>query len=300
MDDVLSAKAPTDPAYIAVRDRERLADVRSDLRSLWARFRAHAGPRFLERLGQQFQQQYWEMRLGCVLLDLGFRLAPPQPRGPDFDASTPDGVRVYIEAVTAGPGQGPDAVPEPTFGSPVAEKYPTDQVLLRIRTAIDEKTDQRASFVDRGLLDVGVPYVVAINIGGIPRASVNKTPPTLVQACLGIGPAVVMFDPNGTHDIFLSERDAVRKASGSNVDTHIFLSSSYSWLSGALLSDVSAFRLPIGAGDFQFLHNPGADRPLPRDWFPIGSEHWVEEGRIHNQWREGGASTATGGRRGMS
>lgn len=286
MGEPFSANAPTDPAYIAVRDREHFADVRAHLRSLWMRFHAHAGPRFLERLGQQFHQQYWEMRLGCVLLDLGFRLAAAQPKGPDFDASTPDGVRIYIEAVTAGPGQGPDAVPEPKYGSPVAEHYPTNQVLLRVRTAIAEKTDQRGAFLQAGLLDVTVPYVVAINIGGIPRAFVNKTPPTLVQACLGIGPAVVMFDPNGTHDVFLSLRDAIPKASGSNVDTQIFLSPSYSWLSGALLSDVSAFRLPIGAGEFQFLHNPGADHRLPRGWFPVGSEHWLEDGRIHNRWRE--------------
>jgi hypothetical protein len=40
---------------------------------------------------------------------------------------------VYIEAVTASSGGGPDAVPRPNFGS--VEKVPRDQIVLRLRAA---------------------------------------------------------------------------------------------------------------------------------------------------------------------
>ena len=109
--EVFSARAPSDIAYIAIRDEDRFAEPREHLRLLWAKFSEFSDPRFLDEIGRQFVQRYWEMRLGCTLLDLGFHLAPPTLSGPDFDATTPEGNRVYIEAIAVCSGEGIDAVP---------------------------------------------------------------------------------------------------------------------------------------------------------------------------------------------
>jgi hypothetical protein len=284
MDKLFSASAASDSAYLAVRDQERFANVRSHLRVLWEKYSAYVDPRFLAEIGHHFHQRYWEMRLGCTLLDLGFVLKPAKHQGPDFDARTSAGKHVYIEAVAVRSGVGSDAVPGPNYRANMAERYPTDQIVLRTLAAIDNKSRQHASHVNRGIIDPAVPYVIAVNIGGIPGAFVGGNPPTLAQACLGVGSLMVVFDPDGVSKVLLDRRDAISKASKCEVDTRIFLNSEYSWLTGALLSDVSAFRLPLGTGDFQFFHNPGAKRPVDRGWLPVGSEHWVAGNRIHNHY----------------
>jgi hypothetical protein len=286
MDKLFSASTPSDsdldPLYVAVRDKEPYADVCSYLQALWERYEAYADPDFLTKIPHEFHQRYWEMRLGCTLLDLGFVLQPSKGKGPDFDACTPAGKRVYIEAVTKGPGKEPDAVPRPNFGSGGMEPEPWDQIVLRIRAAISEKSCQHASHVNSGIIDPAVPYVIAVNIGNIPGASVSDAPPTITRACLGINSLRVVFTPDRTSEVFLTQCDAIFKASKSPVDTRIFWDSEYSWLSGMLLSDVNAFRVPPGT--FQFLHNPGAEQPVDRGWLPIGSEHWVEGDRICNHY----------------
>lgn len=169
------------------------------------------------------------MRLGCTLLDLDFILKPSKGQGPDFDACTSAGTRVYIEAVTASSGEGPDAVPRPNFGS--VEKVPWDQIVLRIRAAISNKSCQHASHVNSGIIDPAVPYVIAVNIGDIPGASVSDAPPTITRACLGVDSLRVVFALDKISGVFLTQRDAIFKASKSPVDTKIFWDSEYSWLS---------------------------------------------------------------------
>jgi hypothetical protein len=76
MDQLFSANAPSDPTYIAIRDEERFADLRLYLNTLWERCSAYADPCLRAEIGRQFHQRYWEMRLGCTLLDLDFVLKP--------------------------------------------------------------------------------------------------------------------------------------------------------------------------------------------------------------------------------
>lgn len=288
MDEFFSASSTSDPIYLAVRNEERYAHVRSHLKALWKKYSAYADPHFCTEIARQFQQRYWEMRLGCTLLDLGFILKQAKRQGPDYDACTSAGKHIYIEAVAVSSGQGNDAVPRPNFDPQTCARYPIDQIILRILGAIANKSQQHASYVKKEIIDPTVPYVIAINIGGIPGVFIEGDPPILAQSCLGIGSRVIIVDPDGPSEERLDRRDAISKVSKGEVDTRIFLHSEYSWLSGVLLSDVSAFiRYPLGAGGFQFLHNPRASQPIDHGWFPIGSEHWVEGDDLHHyRWLE--------------
>lgn len=108
-----------------------------------------------------FHQRWWEMFVGCVLLDQGILLVPRNSwdrawggAGPDLQANV-DGRRVWIECIAPGAGSGPDRVPElsdePVDDEPMgdevvdeepADDVPVDQIKLRFLNAVDEKRKQ--------------------------------------------------------------------------------------------------------------------------------------------------------------
>lgn len=104
-----------DPAYISVRDDPHRAHVRERIEQLWARYRPYCPDRhFLMEARRAFHARTWEMYLAVTLLQHGFELERAPPAGPDI-LFTLGGRRVWVEAVTAERGTGPDAVEASPF-----------------------------------------------------------------------------------------------------------------------------------------------------------------------------------------
>jgi len=270
---------PTDPYFRALRDEARFSDMRRHVEELWGRFSPYADPSFISEIARSFLARYWEMYLGCSLLDLNFDLRRNLGTGPDFDASGPD-YRVLLEAVSVGPGVGDDAVPSQLFGGSEAQVTPTTQIILRICSAILDKRRQHARHTEAALIPPDIPFVVAVHLGGITNAETNSVVPLSVSACLGV--KTVLYPVGGGESAapIAIPHSSVLKSSGAEIDARLFLQSESIDVSGLLLSSVHPFSIPSEGGGYEFLHNPQAGSPVRRGWFKKGIEYWVEDGRL--------------------
>lgn len=91
------------------------------LEHMWSMYSPFAGNELRSRINRivasqsasdwiVFHQDWWELAVGCHLIDAGVTLHPRHdPHGPDILASV-GGQRVWIECTACGPGNGPNAV----------------------------------------------------------------------------------------------------------------------------------------------------------------------------------------------
>ena len=104
----------------------------------------------------------------------------------------------------------------------------------------------------------------------------SNHPPTVAQACLGLGHLAHVFEPGRETQTVVQVSETTTKDSGSVVDTGIFHRDEYRWLSGVVLSCerlLGAISLGV---ESQFLHTPNAEHQLPRFWYRDGLECWFE------------------------
>jgi hypothetical protein len=274
-----------DPLYSSLRDNPRAADVRAYLEGLWLKFRPYADPHFLDEFARQFFPRFWEMYLGCSLLDTGFSLEPSGGAGPDFRARGPHGELVLIEAAAATAGVSDDAVPE--LENDKVVQVLTERIVLRITSAIRTKHEKLLGFVQSKSVPDGAHLVVAVNTGSIGHAVGLFNPPLSVQAVLPIGNLQVMFDredPDYRQESYAHRSEIQRPSGHSPVSTSFFLDPESSILSGFLYSNASPFSLPRpSGGEFEFIHRPQISVALSRGWFPRGREFWIEAGQLKSR-----------------
>ncbi|WP_067564239.1 hypothetical protein [Halofilum ochraceum] len=268
--------AATDPAYINLRDSDSdpARAARELTESLWLRYSPYADDHFLDCIPHEFDERFWEMYLTCSLLELGFDVHCPKP-GPDILIEA-DGGRVWIEAVTPTSGAlgHPDAIPEPQFGK--AGRVPEEQILLRMRSAIQGKYETKyREYRDKGVIGPDDSYVVAVNGCQLHHAIADDYPPWIAKAVFPIGGLQVALDRESLEvaETSYQYRGVVEKCSGSSVSTDIFLDQDYRDLSGVLYSKVDAGNPTARMGDdFILVHNPLANMPLDAGLLGCGKE----------------------------
>jgi len=64
-----------DPGYMNVRDLAHHSEDRVFVESLWQMYRPYADTNFRSDARHHFNEQFWEMYLGCTLLEHGFRIS---------------------------------------------------------------------------------------------------------------------------------------------------------------------------------------------------------------------------------
>ena len=147
-----SVSPQCDPAYANVRENPELRDFKCYVEFLWRAYAPYADKHFLSDSITHFQERFWEMYIGVTFLANGFCIEHAGEEGPDFFVLTTQR-KVWIEAIAPGAGDGPDAVPEPEYGASVEPRAPVDEVILRVRHAIEEKKRKYVSYVEKGSLD---------------------------------------------------------------------------------------------------------------------------------------------------
>ncbi len=92
--------------------------LRAMLQEMWARYEPYADPDFRQGFARDVDGCFWEMYLGCTLLEAGRTLLPVIDR--QRDGGQPDlcvledGRRIWIEAITPDEGApGPDQIVRP-------------------------------------------------------------------------------------------------------------------------------------------------------------------------------------------
>lgn len=192
----------------------------------------------------------------------------------------PDGRRLWIEAVTTGLGDdnGLDRVADPAPRRPVPVDLP--KTLLRYTTALDTKLEAFKRYRDRGVVAADDTCVVALNTARMWPHKDGVGLPRLISAMLGI--AEIDAPTTGDDGSFRYTRfrrvpDYVRASR--RVSFGLFCQNDWASISG-VIGDTAEVRSPHTqeASRVISIHNPNATQPLPRSFFPMGTEYHAELG----------------------
>jgi type I restriction enzyme S subunit len=222
------------------------------------------------------------MYVGITLLEAGHAIHAPKP-GPDFGL-TLGSRRIWIEAVAATPGElgRPDSIPplEIRAGMVRAEYVPQDKIVLRCTSAIAAKFPaQYRRHVERGIVGLEDSYVIALNHAEAYHYAEVGEPPYILRAVLGLGSHFVTIDRD-TGKLTgqgVQYRGSIPKATGSPVETRLFLSSESAPVS-AIIGSVTNIGTPVHlrehrmGQDFRLVHNPFAANALPAGLLVRGEE----------------------------
>lgn len=268
----------TDPKYRIVRDDPRYQDLKKYIEKLWTKFHPFADNSFQADIAWQFHPHFWEMYLGCALLELGFDLTPRETKdGPDLKAKF-RGKTVWVEATAPDKGSGDDAVPEPIIDQ--ITEVPEEKVLLRFTNSVYEKKIKLQEYILKGIVKPDEIYIVAINGFLVPYSSPRDEIHSIVKAVLPIGKESITFNLDTFEFINSSYqyRSEIEKHSGSQVPTTAFQNRDFAGISGIIYSNAELWNLPYSFGsDFLFVHNPLATNKIDHGWLKIGKYYWVED-----------------------
>ena len=276
-----------DPGYRNVRDLPHCHEARTFTQQLWQKYRHLADTHFLSDARNHFNERFWEMYLGCTLIDKGFDVRRVGNVGPEFYVNL-EGRRVWVEAVAPGPGTGADHVTVPERGE--MGTVPSDKIVLRYTSALRDKHLKLRTAIDKGIVHPEETVILAVNSRGIPHAPFGGEMPYIIKAMLPFGALSIAIDPKTRKvvDTYHQYRPVVLKSNQAAVSTMPFLDPQYSVFAGILHSAVDCANHPATLGEeFLLLHNPTASTQLPRSAFSWCRQLEYADNQLHNLTREG-------------
>lgn len=258
------------------------SQARAHCEDLWTDFGEFADPNFRTEFASRTHQRWFEMYLAVSLVRAGHEIAAPKP-GPDILLNA-NGCRIWIEATCATHGEPgrPDSIPSREPGQ--IHREPTDQYVLRIRSALHEKQKAYRSYVNGGVVGRGDVTLVAINVYEVDGVG-PYVGDHFRRSLYGLGDPVVQI---GLHSGTVSSIGnaavrAVRKASGADVGVQPFVDGSMGHITAALGSHADPFNRPSRLGDDLVLYpNLTSDVPWPRRTLTVGGEWCFDE--IEGGW----------------
>ena len=232
---------------------------------LWATAHSYLDPDLPDKLSNQFHQHFWELYLATSLIEVGLALEHSSSSdGPDICIKPTDDSCIWVEAVTAGAGQGIDAVQEAKSGT--TRDVPDDQIKLRLLNAFDKKSKKYNTYKEKNWVDSKDPYIIAINAAQVPSASLELEIPRIVRSLLPFGHQVLHLDRESLQmdSSRYSYQGNIVKLSGKSPETTSFLNPKFSGISAVIYSCRDAFNYPTEISkDLLLFHNPLAVNPLP-------------------------------------
>jgi hypothetical protein len=284
----------TDKVYCAIRDEinPRCQEAKMFVEELWGKAHEYLDSDILEELPDQFHQRFWEIYLAASLLESSLNLQHSSGRdGPDICIKADDGSKIWVEAVTASPGQGNDAVQEAEIGT--VRSVPDEQIKLRLLNAFAEKSKKYKRYREKNWVSTEEPYIIAINAALVPSASRELEIPRIVRSLLPFGFQVLHLSRE-TLEVTGNSYEyqgGVIKISGAEIETTSFLNPEYSGISAVIYSCVDVCNYPTEISRALLLfHNPLAKNPLPLGFLKKGYEYWVDEHLKNKNWNQGESS----------
>jgi len=246
----------------------------------------YADLHFLNEAKIHLTERFWEMYLGCTLLQNGFDLHNPSAKGPEFYCIV-DGVKCWFEAIAPGPGERPDSVPQMEDKGPTEDSdfsnIPEEKILLRLRSAIQTKHLKLKGYLCNKTVNEKDAYILAINSKRILPVILNPNPPIIVKAVFPLGNLTFSIDTQSRElvDVSYQHRGHILKQNSSAVSTDVFLDPEYANISAVIYSSVDVANYPSTLGaDFCLVHNPFAKVPIRHSVLPYCSEYWKEGNHI--------------------
>lgn len=257
-------------------------EAREFLESRWTWYEPFSDKDSSKKRKTRFHDRFWEMYLACTLNEFGKELREKSSqKGPDIcvvqENSEPS---VWIEAITASSGQGPDRVPPIISNDEIAWfRIPEEQIVLRYTFSLDEKFKKYRGYVKDGTVALTDPYIIAVNGSKVPYAWDNGDEiPYVIQAVLPFGSQTIskIWEKPEELTVGYSYRPEIIKQSKCGVLTNIFQRKEYEGISGVIFSRSDIFNIHRKMGsDFIFVHNPLAQNKLPEGWLRVGYEYRV-------------------------
>lgn len=261
-----------------------------EIEGYWRIFKPYADPEFAAAFcsenEEEYQQRYWELWLGAWLLRQGIRLLPNTGHGPDFGFEA-EGRRVWIEAVSPGPGRGANRVPEPVYqelDEPVVvavQDVPAREMLLRHTAGVREKILKYEGYLVEGIVRAEDICVIAIDSSQVARWGFRgiSTFPMTFEAVYPVGPQQVHFPLGGGGEVktTIQHRPAITNVNNAEVPTNVFLRAENAGISGVLAGSESASMRVDPRRPLVFIHNKLARAPLRPLPFGVEEEYYLED-----------------------
>jgi hypothetical protein len=249
--------------------------LRALLQEMWARYEPYADPDFRQGFARDVDGRFWEMYLGCTLLEAGRTLLPVagrQREGGQPDLCVLEGDhRIWIEAITPNEGApGPDQIVRPV---PINEGggfvvAPIRQAQLRTSSALWTKTQKIARYIKQGVIAPEDTRLIAISASRFVGIYFAEQPlPLIMTTLFPIGDAFITIDRD-TGDVledgFYAEPLIHRERNP--IQRTAFLDDRFADISGVIWSRVGLGNLSRQVRPITYVHNPLAQVPLPTNW----------------------------------
>jgi hypothetical protein len=243
-------------------------------------------PHFEQELDRDVNARLWEMMVAKILKFEGYE-PKSTDYGPDFVVEK-DGKRIFVEAICPGSGdeRNPNSVPPIVYGAPIAQEVPVAQIVLRIRSALEEKKRKYTQYLEEGIVSASDVCIIAVSSSKLSQRA-NLWPPAIMRATHGLGNRYVVFGQGeGVVGEGIESCESIPKVNGKEIDTRFFLSEDNSLISAVLYSDCSFFSLVFDLFDESIIiHNPKARVPLPQGFFKRINEIWTICCQDGSEWR---------------
>ena len=268
-------------AMLASFDYDRVVPVKEMMESWFFEVKAYLDRQFPERIKKEFHQRIWELYCGKLLNTRFSLLNKPENGLPDFKVVI-SGKEAWIEATAPDNGSEENGNKLPlireevarngsaSYGGLISDR--TDPVVLRLKTAIQQKYLKYQSGYLRNGVKNEDPFIIAVNShlfdDGMDPMHI------ILQSFVGMGNQVIFFsrDPKNVETgVFREERAEAKSLKGDSVKVGIFQSEEYEFISGVIfltkdLYNINMSEEELGSDTF-FVPNPFARNKVEVDDF---------------------------------
>lgn len=191
---------------------------------------------------------------------------------------------VEVVSLTDGAQGNPNSIPKAVSGK--SNKYPEDQIILRMCNAFETKAKKMETDIYKDIIKASQPIVLCISGGGLDERLPMYPEggyPQIVKALLPVGDLRLWLNRK-TRKFASREykyREGVNKITKEGelkIRTEAFLKDSHEHISAVMYSWANAGN-PIGREhwgcDFFIVHNPKAKKPLDSGFVKCGKEYPV-------------------------
>jgi len=248
-------------------------EAKDFLLKLWKNYESYADKHFLSEIKSngKFEDRFWEMHLGNVLLEKGYTISS-ENEGPDFKIKL-DNQIVWIEAVTSSNGQSDKQDSLISLDdSEDAFHICDDKIALRLRAAIEEKSKKIKKYLEKETITESEPIIIAINTSKINVILANEF--IEYSEMIFFAKSINSFIKNKEDKIVPLKKDIITKNNGSTVSSNIFLDNKYEHISAVLFSkcNYTDYNKKELNNDYLLVCNPFAKNKLPKEILDISKK----------------------------